>query len=314
MVTLTCPKCRHAMPEDALDVGQCPTCGFPLDGPLAFGSPGPRRRAARLLAAAGAVGLLAGGGYAGYALLNRTHSGGETTAADRRPEPEPAAAVRPVAPFPHEPRRTRAADPEPEPPPPTRDGPRPVAVVVPVNPKIAPVRHFDQPDDTVRLPDLNTNDRVVLTGRVRVLRLGSVNGKGSVDASGLAAEEVLITGDLNGEAVVTVCAPSGTVALGGNVMGLSKLTIRAPGGRVLLERSGRFTGRSTATITARRLEALGPLTGDTKVNVTFTRGGSLKLVRAEEGAILTYRKTAAGDPAPTVETGEVRDGAKVLAQ
>jgi hypothetical protein len=183
-----------------------------------------------------------------------------------------------------------------------------------VDPKIAPKRHFDHPDDTAALPDLNSNDRVTLTGRVRALRLGSVNGKGSVDASGLVAEEVLITGDMSSDATVIVNAPSGKVTLNGWVAGSAKLTIRAPGGEVVLANSGRFTGGSTIVITARRLEAIGLLTGGTKVNVTFTTGGSLKLTRAEEGAIVTYKKNAANDPAPVIEKGDLRGGAKVVAQ
>ena len=34
MLTLNCPKCRQGMPDDALDAGQCPACGFPIDGPV----------------------------------------------------------------------------------------------------------------------------------------------------------------------------------------------------------------------------------------------------------------------------------------
>ena len=251
MTTLTCPKCRQGMPDDALDAGHCPACGFPLDGPFVFATPGSRPVGTRLLLAAGAVTLLAGAGYTSYMLFSRTDTGTDTEVADR--EREPDVPVRFVAPVPHEPKRLRPRPggshrptarqqstgapgdkgPPPVPPvdPPKKAGPRPIGVVMKVDPKIAPQRHFDHPDDTAALPDLNTNDRVVLTGRVRALRLGSVNGNGSVDASGLVAEEVIITGDLNGEATVTVNAPNGKVALGGYVAGASKLTIRAAGRR-----------------------------------------------------------------------------------
>ena len=66
---------------------------------------------------------------------------------------------------------------------------------------------FDAPDDIASVPDLNSNDRVVLTGRVRILKLGAVNGKGVLDASGLLAEEIEIGGDMASEASVTVNAP-----------------------------------------------------------------------------------------------------------
>jgi hypothetical protein len=322
MVSPTCPKCRHAIPDAALDDGQCPACGFPIDGPLVIGTHGRRWSATRFLVAAGAVGLLAAGGFTGYTLFNRARTVADTKIVSWEPAPRGASEpqVRPVAPLPHEPRprSSASADLVPTPPvsvePPKKNGPRPIGVVMKVDPRVAPVRRFDHPDDTAALPDLNTNDRVVLTGRVRALRLGSINGKGSVDASGLVAEEVIITGDMNGEATVTVSAPNGTVTIGGYVAGASKLTIRAPGGQVLLAKSGRFTGGSVMTITAKRLDALGVLSGGTGVNVTFTPGGGLKLVRAEEGAIVTYKKAAPGDPEPTIETGELRDGAKVVAR
>jgi hypothetical protein len=331
MTTLTCPKCRQSIPDDALDAGQCPACGFPLDGPLAFATTG-ARSGTRLFVAAGVVALVAGAGFAGYTLFSRTNDTNPEVA-DREPIPPLVY----VAPMPHEPKRSDSdvppnpppapiqpgmgdkepPQPPPEPvvvevPPPKKDGPRPLGVKIAINPKIEPKRHFDNPDDTAALPDLNSNDRVVLTGRVRVLQIGSVNGKGSVDASGLVAEEVKITGDLNSDAVVIVNTPGGKVMLGGFVAGSSKLTIRAPGGTVALEKSGRCTGGSTVTITAKRFEAIGLLTGGTKVNITFTAGGSLKLTRAEEGATVTYKKNAPTDPAPVIEKGDVRGGAKVL--
>lgn len=348
MPTLTCPKCRQGMPDDALDVGQCPACGFPIDGPLEFGKPGARSAGTRALIALGVVALLGGAGYASYAYFNRPENP-TPELADRGREParEPAVPVLDVAPFPHEPKSPGAdpgtaphtkPDPTPAPveppggnkgqppmppvavppvppvvePPPKRDGPRPIPARINVNPKIEPNRHFDNPDDIVSVPDLNRNDRVVLTGRVRVLKLSQVHGKGVVDASGLVAEEVEITGDLNSEATVTVNAPGGKVTLRGWVAGSTKLTIRAPGGEVVLAQSGRFTNGSTVTLTTKRFEALGLLTGSTKVNVTFTAGGALKLTRTEEGATVTYRKTGANEPAPVIDRGDVRGGAKVM--
>jgi ssDNA-binding Zn-finger/Zn-ribbon topoisomerase 1 len=46
MTTLPCPKCRQQMPDDALDRGQCPACGFPLDGPLVLDAGSRRPRTA----------------------------------------------------------------------------------------------------------------------------------------------------------------------------------------------------------------------------------------------------------------------------
>jgi hypothetical protein len=355
MTTLTCPKCRHAAPDAALDAGHCPACGFPFDGPILLGRPGSGAGAgaARLAVVVGAVAFLAGAGVASLVLLTRPdpktdefadrgggaarapdalRPGGGTTPEPTRPTSGPEAATgagtpqpptggkeapRPPGDAPPQkdgPPGDKGPAPEPVVHPPRKDGPRPVAVVMRVEPRIAPQRHFDRPDDIAAVVDVGTDDRVVLTGRVRVLRLGSVHGKGSVDASGLTAEEVQITGDLNGEAAVAVNAPNGKVTLGGYVAGASKLTVHAPGGRVVLAQSGRFTGGATAAITATRFEALGLLTGGAKIAVLLTGDGSLKLTRSEESAIVTYKKSAAADPAPRIEPGELLGGAKVLAE
>ncbi len=331
MSTLTCPKCRQGMTDDALDVGQCPACGFPLDGPLVLDGTNKRRPPALLFAVAGV--LVAGA--AGYAYFGQSEPTREV--ADARNDDTPVTPIKHIAPFPHapKPRDPRSPDQpitlkpidpngtggnkvQPLVPPivePNRVGPRPIGVVMKVDPKIAPMRHFDQPDDMAALPDLNSGDRVVLTGKVRTLRIGSVNGKGSIDASGLIAEEIVITGDLNGEAVVTLNSPGGKVTLGGYVGGVSKLTVIAPGGEVIvLADSGRLTGSAVTTVTAKRLNVAGKLLGGARLNATLTTGGSLKLTTTEEGAIVTYKKAVASDPAVIVERGILHGGAKVLAE
>ena len=92
MTTLTCPKCRQGMTDDALDRGQCPACGFPLDGPVVLAAPGASSGGTRLLIAAGVLVLLAGVGAAGYFVANRTANDPGTEVADRGPAPEPAGA------------------------------------------------------------------------------------------------------------------------------------------------------------------------------------------------------------------------------
>lgn len=325
MTTLTCPKCRQSMPDAALDVGHCPACGFPLDGPLVIG--GAARRSPALLAALiGAV--VVATGVAGYALLKPTETPAERELS-REPDPEPpVVAVRHVAPFPHLPKSHTAPPdavpalvseqpvrPAPVVEPPKKDGPRPVGVGIKIDPKIAPKRHFDNPDDTVTLPDLNSGDRVTLTGKVRVLRIHGVNGNGSIDASGLSAEEIEIKHDLNGDAVVTLNAPGGKVTIGGYVVGSAKLTVAAPGGEVnVLANSGLFAGGSTTRLTAKRVVVAGKLGGGAKVYVTLTAGGSLELTSADEGAVVTYKKAVATDPPLSVEKGVLRGGARVVAE
>lgn len=327
MITLTCPKCRQGTSDAALDAGECPACGFPLDGPVVLDSPSRRRHPARLLLGAGV--LVAAFGVAGYVYFGRIIPPAIEVADALDPGP-PSPINTPVAPLPHVP---KAPAPEPAPARPTRPndvkdpvpmpvdfapkkvGPRAIGVVMKIDPRIAPTRDFDHPDDTAALPDLNSGDRVTLTGKVRVLRIGSVNGRGAIDASGLVAEEIVITGDLNGEAVVALNAPAGKVTIGGHVGGASKLTVVAPGGEViLLSNSGRLTGSTSTTVTAKRLEIAGKLLGTAKLRATLTPGGSLKIAFADESASVRYKKTAVTDPPLAVEKGVVRGGAKVIAE
>ena len=317
MTTLSCPKCRQRMPDDALDRGQCPACGFPLDGPLVLDAAARRPRTA--LFAVGGVVLVTAGAAAAYSAF------GDGFGAASTPAPEVAStAPAPVEPVSHiapPPRLAKPRPPEAAPPVPNTQAegpksgrPRPIGVVMKVDPRVAPTRHFDHPDDTAALPDLNSGARVVLTGRVRTLRIGSVHGGGSIDASGLLAEEVVIAGDLNGNAVVALNAPGGKVTIGGYVVGDAKLTVAAPGGEVVLASSGRVTGRSVVAVTAKRVEAAGAVTGNARLQATLTAGGSLRLSAVEEGATVSYRKAAATDPPPAVDRGTVRGGAKVFAE
>lgn len=333
MTTLTCPKCRQGMTDAALDLGQCPACGFPIDGPLVFAGGAKRRSPVLLFTLAGVI--VAGAGVAGYALFGQTELpplGRAPEVADATNTGTPPAPVKHIAPFPHapKPRDPNGTEPPVTPKPPTppgtgdnvppvvepkKDGPRPVGVVMKVDPRIAPKRHFDHPDDTAALPDLNSGDHVVLTGKVRTLRIGSVNGNGSVDASGLVAEEIVITGDLNGESVVTLNAPNAKVTVGGYVVGKATLKIIAPGGEVVvLAKSGQFAGGSTTTLVAKRLDVAGKLGGGAKLHATLTAGGSLKLTTVDEGAVVTYKKAAASDPALVVERGVITGGGKVLGE
>jgi hypothetical protein len=332
MTSLTCPKCRHGLTDEAIDAEQCPLCGFPLLGPVVLASPGSRVSGMWLVLLAATLLLAVGGAI--FVLSDRTSrfrepNQDEPQALAQRATELPPEPVTHVAPAPHEPKRPEAIgtpsppnapgiDDKGQPPvpvpfePPRRVGPRPVGVVMKVDPKIAPKRQFDHPDDTAALPDLNTGDHVVLTGRLRVLRLGAINGRGILDASGLVAEEVIITGDLSGEAQVQLSAPHGTVTVGGYVTGSSKLTIAAPGGTVTVAGSGRMSGGPIVTVTAKRLEVKCPMSGAARVQLTLTTGGSLKLGLMEEGATVLYRKGLPNDPQPKVEKGEIRGGAKVL--
>jgi hypothetical protein len=322
MTSLTCPKCRHGLSDEALDAGACPLCGFPLDGPVVLSAPsGSGLQRLLLPATAAAVTLLA---VMGYLLFGRDTPAVSPSAVEvgaAAPSIElPSKPPLPIAPPPREvkpapwpPVPTDLKPPQPPAPPePPKPAVRAVGVVMKVDPKITPQRHFDHPDDTAALPDLKTGDRVVLTGRVRVLRLGSVSGKAVLDASGLIAEEVAITGDLGGESQVSVHAPNGTVAVGGYVTGAAKLNVAASGGSVVIAGSGRVASGAIITATAKTLEVKCPISDGARITITFDAVGSLKLSRTEDGASVRYRRAKPDDPDPAIHFGDLRDRATVL--
>src|SRR5947199_8072483 len=96
MTTLHGPKCRQGMSDAALDVGQCPLCGFPLDGPMVLGTPGRRSGGTRLLVALGLVAVLAGAGVAGYVFLGKPTADTKNEFANRDGVDEPTGPVTPV--------------------------------------------------------------------------------------------------------------------------------------------------------------------------------------------------------------------------
>ncbi|VTR94732.1 unnamed protein product [Gemmata massiliana] len=336
MTTLTCPKCRQGMPETALDAGQCPTCGFPLEGPVVLNEQQRQeKRPFPVLMLSIVVGVLAIGTYAYF---KRSEIPPRNLPPERplvTPEPESAVAKH-ILPFTpssltnNAPRSEENVSKTVDPPgavddrntqertavlEPKKEAPRPTGVVMKIDPKIIAKRDFDNPNDTATLPDLATGDQVTLTGKLRVLKIGSVNGKGSIDATGLVAEEIVISGDLNGESVVQLNAPNGKVTIGGYVGGSSKLTIVAPGGNVIvLGSSGRVTDHSTTVITAKRLEIAGNMLGNSRLFATLTSGGVLKVTAADDNATLTYKKATESDPPVTVEKGAIRGGAKIIAE
>lgn len=315
MTAFACPKCRGALPDSALDAGACPACGFALDGPLPVLAP---RRAARWYAL-GALAVLTAGALA-FAFYPASAPEQERVSEVARAEPR-APAPRPevaVAPLPHEPVRAVSNDPAPKiaPKPEPNPEPQPVKAgpVIHIDPFDARKRHIDDATAEVRVPDVRGEHEIVLTGTARVLRLGSVGGRVRIDASNLTVREVHITGDLNGDAVVLVRAPNGRVSVTGFVGGSAKLTADAPGGAVLFVESARLDGGSLVTATAKELTARGHALGGTKLNVTLTSGGALKLTVLDGGATVTYRKANSSDSAPTVDPGDVRGGAKVVAE
>lgn len=314
MSPLSCPRCRQRICDTDLDAGSCPSCGY--DGPaVTIG----RQGSLWILTS---VAVLIGAGALGAYLIiprpdetrtaARVGTNSKQHVPHREPVPRAAESAEPgLAPLPREIAALAAPDPPPVPVLPANVGPRIV-----LDPRDVPDHtltiKLDNPLGTVAIPDLNGHDRITLTGRVNVLRIGSINGAAVIDASELAANEVVVSGDLNGTSTVKLNAPGGKITLGGLVIGQSHLVASAAGGDVgLVAKSGRFGGSAQVAITARRVVIDGLVNEGVQVGVTLTSGGYLRVAVMDGGARLTGKKAAATEPEPKIETGELRNGTKI---
>ena len=113
-------------------------------------------------------------------------------------------------------------------------------------------RKLDAPDATAELLPLDGDTRLTLTGRVKVLRVAAVNGNTLLDTSGLDAEEVVFTGDLNGSPTITV--KGAKVRFEKVVEGAVNATVTAAGGEVVFAEKGEVKGGAVLTLTAKRVD------------------------------------------------------------
>jgi hypothetical protein len=332
-----CPHCELPLSPQAIDAGGCPCCGLslsppsgatvpvaeqvPAQAPLAEGvlpESGRLRFPARLVAVwfTAAV-LVIGTGVLAYWLASPAGEGEVTNSEPPAPvqappkDTPPKAPAVAIAPPPHEPTVVTpplptevAVAPEPR--------PKPAPRVEIVGAFDGPKRAFNLPNGTVEVTDLDGEDKLALTGKVKTLRIGALNGEAVLDASQLDAEEIVLAGDINGSTVLKVSAPNGRVVIAGSVNGSARLTIQAPGGEVVVAgENANLTGGTTMVITAKRADFRALLNGGTRVDVTLTSGGSLRTAKMDGGATVRYKPASTTDPVSTIETGELRGGATV---
>jgi hypothetical protein len=296
MSHLACPKCRQVVSDDTLDTGQCPACGY--DGAMMIRA---NRKWAWLAATFAIVGV--GLAVGAYLLVPRQQWIRQARTQLIPPvSPTPARLPKPVkidvAPAPRpvarEVKPVAKVQPAPQPhalsPPKKESAPARVGPVIRINAKEVHEKQIHNPDGVVLAADLNSNDHLTLTGQVRLLKIGTVGGKASLDASGLVAEEIVITGDVNDHAVVKLNAPNGKVMIGGHVEGSARLTVNAPGGEVIVAaQSGKLDDNAEVAIVTKDLDVKGKLAGQTRLILTLTGGGMASVGSMEETVVVIYK-------------------------
>ena len=290
MSHLECPTCRQSVSDQALDAGECPFCGY--DGAMVAAA-SPKR--AWLLSTLAVI--LSGGVLGAYLLVPRSEPirVGANEAAAVAPSPfqqtipaEPAVAPPPRMVHSLPPLPVVAARPAPPRKNPWNPNLAVEGAVERIDAKSVRAKKIDAPEGVVSVSDMNRDDRLTLTGTVRQLRIGTVGGNAVLDASGLAAEEIIVTGDLNGRATVKINAPDGNVSIGGHVEGNAKVVVNAPRGEVLIgAASGKLEGAGELTVIARSVE-VSAMAGQAKLIVTLTGGGRVTLGTVHENASVVY--------------------------
>jgi hypothetical protein len=158
---------------------------------------------------------------------------------------------------------------------------------------------------------MKRGERIVLKGKVKTLRVHGLDAGSVLDASGLEAAVVTVTGKIDNGSTLKLHAPRGVVHLTAKVDNFSSLDVRAPEGEVrfMLPTTDRREGSkidngSKVAITARAVEFRGDIAGNnTRVAVTLTRSGFLKVASVGGKAAVEYR--ALPGPLPDVVVGDV---------
>jgi hypothetical protein len=178
------------------------------------------------------------------------------------------------------------------------------------------VRRIDKPDGEYVVEPLDGAANVFLRGKVKTLRIGSLDGDAVLDASGLEAQEVCFTGPVGGNARARVCAPNGAVEVRAPVGGRANLTIDAAGGRVTFPRAeaggagAEIGGDPRMKIKAREVDFEVPINGGAQVHVVLSAGAKIRFTELSGSTRLTWQKAGAGDPDPEIGWGIMRDGAR----
>ncbi len=317
-----CPVCAAAPvvpgaapPRRSKPAAPEPTDGLPADASeLGAHRAEPRQAGSRALLLCVVMfvfGALAGvGGVLGWQSLERAKPADEPEVAVKPDEPPAPQPLRPaVAPMPHEP-IAEPADPDPTPEP--EPEPKPLQPPPPLG-RVTTIE-VNEPDANYSLPfTMKKGEHVVLKGKVKALKVSVLDEGAILDAAGLEAATVYVSGKIDNRSTLKLNAPGGTVHVGGKVEGKSVVEINAPGGEVkfLYVTTGTKEGSkidtgSTVSITARVVEFKGDISGDgTKVSVVLTRNGWLKVASVSGKATAEYKSQAAGWSPPDVTVGPV---------
>lgn len=338
-----CPICGHIGLPTADSVDEPVLLPEPAPPPAPVAVNNPPTAVGRVLAA-GVLGFVVGtaagvAGLLGWQAASRQHTAvADNTTAVNAPAPPavdtggshpPLATTNELIPPPREPvaRSAPPADPPTPAPPPVVNPPKeqPIALGPPAKPEADPANPFrpaappamklDNPAG-VAAPVVRPGGNLVLRGKVKTLRVAGLESGAVLDASELEADEVIVTGKIDGASRLWVKAPNGRVTFRARIDGRSRVGVEAPGGWVAFDPEAadgaKIDGGAQVSITAKSVRLDGTIGGSgTKVAVSITAGGSLAFRELVGPSRLEYGTADPEDPEPSVTPGKVAPPAVV---
>ena len=182
--------------------------------------------------------------------------------------------------------------------------------------KNATITKIDKPDGEYVVDALNAGKIVRLSGKVKKLTVGPMDGGSRLDAAALEVQDVVFTGPINGKSYVKVRASGGSIEFRGEISGQSTVWAYATEGKVSFgspsnRAASAVNGDSRIHITAREVLFWGTVNGgSTNIITRLTKGGKLLFTELTGGVRLSCRKVAKSDPELVIEQGKIGDQAK----
>jgi hypothetical protein len=172
---------------------------------------------------------------------------------------------------------------------------------------------LDDPAGEFVVDSLLNGKTLKLTGKVKRLKIGQVNGRAMLDAAQLEAQEIIVLQGIFNDSTVKLNAPNGSVEFRGQLNGRVKVFVTAPNGTVTFKaNAAQITSEAKVTVTAGSIECNDLIHGwNTQLTATLTNGGQLLLKEIANGSKVQYKKANPKDPELKIEPGIIRDQAEL---
>jgi hypothetical protein len=164
---------------------------------------------------------------------------------------------------------------------------------------------LDAPDGEYIVDALRNGKTLKLVGKLQRLTVGEINDRAVLDATQLEVKEIILLGGILNNSQVKLNAPDGVVEIYGQLNGNVVVSVNAPGGSVTFAKGGIFNG-SRIEVKCRSLEFADRLEGpQTMVTAKMSTGAQVKFRTISNSAKLHVQKANPKDRPIEVIGGDV---------